>query len=120
MPATPSYAVESGRRPARDSRPGRPQPLGFGGESVPRSRGVGHFGVPLLLVNHGLQILSDGPAFSGRARRVVSDHAGGFPVAGQHDFRGGRAPGRQFGREPNPATVRRQVRLDAGGAGGPR
>ena len=31
----------------------------------------------------GLQILSDGPAFSGRAGRVVSDHAGGFPVAGQ-------------------------------------
>ena len=23
-----------------------------------------------------------------------------------------------FGREPNPATVRRQVRLDTGGAGG--
>ena len=38
----------------------------------------------LLLVNHDLQILSDGPAFGGRARRVVSDHAGGFPVAGQH------------------------------------
>ena len=34
-----------------------------------------------------LQILSDGPAFGGRAGRVVSDHAGGFPVAGQHDFR---------------------------------
>ena len=34
------------------------------------------------------QILGDGPAFGGRARRVVSDHAGGFPVPGQHDFRG--------------------------------
>ena len=39
--------------------------------------------------------------------RVVSDHAGGFPVSGQHDFRGGRAARRQFGREPDPATVRR-------------
>ena len=62
--------------------------VAFGSESVPSSRGVGHFGVPRLLVNHDLQILSDGPAFGGRARRVVSDHAGGFPVAGQHDFRG--------------------------------
>ena len=43
---------------------------------------------------------------------------GGFPVAGQHDFRGGRAARRQFGREPDPATVRRHARLDAGGAGG--
>ena len=41
-------------------------------------------------------------------------HAGGFPVAGQHDFRGGRAARRQFGREPDPATVRRHARLDAG------
>ena len=52
---------------------------------------VGHFGVPLLLVNHGLQILSDGPAFSGRAGRVVSDHAGGFAAAsddGQAALRG--------------------------------
>ena len=65
-----------------------------------------------------LQIPCDGPAFGGRARRVVSDHAGGFPVAGQHDFRGGRAARRQFGREPDPATVRRHARLDAGGAGG--
>ena len=72
----------------------------------------------LLLVNHDLQILSDGPAFGGRAGRVVSDHAGGFPVAGQHDFRGGRAARRQFGREPDPATVRRHARLDAGGADG--
>ena len=50
----------------------------------------------LLLVNHDLQILLDGPAFGGRAGRVVRDHAGGFPVAGQHDFRGGRAARRQF------------------------
>ena len=42
----------------------------------------------LLLVNHDLQILSDGPAFGGGAGRVVRDHAGGFPVAGQHDFQG--------------------------------
>ena len=69
-------------------------------------------------VNHDLQILSDGPAFGGRAGRVVRDHAGGFPVAGQHDFRGGRAARRQFGREPDPATVRRHARRDAGGAGG--
>ena len=65
-----------------------------------------------------MPILSDGPAFGGRAGRVVSDHAGGFPVAGQHDFRGGRAARRQFGREPDPATVRRHARLDAGGARG--
>ena len=38
-----------------------------------------------------LQISCDGPAFGGRAGRVVRDHARGFPVAGQHDFRGGRA-----------------------------
>ena len=48
----------------------------------------------------------------------MRDHAGGFPVAGQHDFRGGRAARRQFGREPDPATVRRHARLDAGGVGG--
>ena len=36
----------------------------------------------LLLANHDLQILSDGPAFGGHARRVVSDHARRFPVAG--------------------------------------
>ena len=65
-----------------------------------------------------LQILFDGAAFGGRAGRVVRDHAGGFPVAGQHDFRGGRAARRQFGREPDPATVRRHARLDAGAAGG--
>ena len=65
-----------------------------------------------------LQIPCDGPAFGGRAGRVVSDHAGGFPVPGQHDFGGGRAARRQFGREPDPATVRRHARLDAGGAGG--
>ena len=40
------------------------------------------------------------------------------PVAGQHDFGCRGAARRQFGREPNPATVRRQARLDAGGAGG--
>ena len=65
-----------------------------------------------------LQIPCDGPAFGGRAGRVVRDHAGGFPVAGQHDFRGGRAARRQFGREPDAATVGRHARLDAGGAGG--
>ena len=65
-----------------------------------------------------LQIPGDGPAFGGRAGRVVRDHAGGFPVAGQHDFRGGRAARRQFGREPDPATVRRQARLDTSGEGG--
>ena len=36
----------------------------------------------LLLVNHDLQILSDGPAFGGRARRVVRDHAGGVGPVG--------------------------------------
>ena len=83
--------------------------VAFGRESVQRSRGVGHSACSASRVNHGLQILLDGPAFSGRARRVVSDHAGGFPVAGQHDFRGGPAARRQFGREPDPATVRRSV-----------
>ena len=33
------------------------------------------------LVNHDLQILSDGPAFGGRAGRVVSDHAGGLGMS---------------------------------------
>ena len=47
-----------------------------------------------------LQIPGDGPAFGGRAGRVVSDHAGGFPVAGQHDFRGGRAARRQLDASP--------------------
>ena len=41
-----------------------------------------------------------------------------FQLPAQHDFRGGRAARRQFGREPDPATVRRHARLDAGGAGG--
>ena len=88
------------------------------GVSLSQGRWVSVIRRALLLVNHDLQILSDGPAFGGRARRVVSDHAGGFPVTGQHDFRGGRAARRQFGREPDPATVHRQARLDAGGAGG--
>ena len=86
--------------------------------SLSQGRWVSVIRRALLLVNHDLQILSDGPAFGGRAGRVVRDHAGGFPVAGQHDFRGGRAARRQFGREPDPATVRRHARLDAGGAGG--
>ena len=45
--------------------------VAFGGEAVPTSRGVGHFGVPLLLVNHG--------------RRVVFGAAGveGFAIACQ-------------------------------------
>ena len=46
--------------------------VAFGGESVPTSRGIGHFGVPLLLVNHGLQILGDGPALGRGARAVVT------------------------------------------------
>ena len=91
--------------------------VAFGSESVPRSLGVGH-STCSAASKPRLQILSDGPAFGGRAGRVVRDHAGGFPVAGQHDFRGGRAARRQFGREPDPATVRRHARLDAGGAGG--
>ena len=92
---------------------------GFVGAAVPESRGVSHIRPQLLvLVNHGLQILLDGPAFGGRAAPSSGDHAGGFPVAGQHDFRGGRAARRQFGREPDPATVRRHARLDAGGADG--
>ena len=74
--------------------------------SLSQGRWVSVIRRALLLVTHDLQILSDGPAFGGRAGRVVSDHAGGFPVAGQHDFRGGRAARRQFGREPDPATVR--------------
>ena len=48
----------------------------------------------------------------------MGDHARRAPVAGQHDFRGGRAARRQFGREPDAPTVRRQARLDTGGAGG--
>ena len=86
--------------------------------SLSQGRWVSVIRRALLLGNHDLQILSDGPAFGGRAGRVVRDHAGGFPVPGQHDFRGGRAARRQFGREPDPATVRRHARLDAGGAGG--
>ena len=42
---------------------------------------------------------------------VVSDHARRAPVPGQHDFRGTRAPGRQLGREPNPATSRHSSAL---------
>ena len=71
-----------------------------------------------LLVNHGYKYFLTAPRSAVAPRRVVGDHAGGFPVAGQHDFRGGRAARRQFGREPDPATVRRHARLDAGGAGG--
>ena len=67
-----------------------------------------------VLVNHDLQILSDGPAFGGRAGRVVRDHAGGFPVPGQHDFRGGRAARRQFGRESSTLAeeIRRGLELE--------
>ena len=56
--------------------------------SLSQGRWVSVIRRALLLATHDLQILSDGPAFGGRARRVVRDHAGGFPVAGQHDFRG--------------------------------
>ena len=41
-----------------------------------------------------------------------------FQFPASMTFRGTRAPGSQFARQPNPATVRRQVRLDTGGAGG--
>ena len=78
-----------------------------------------------------VKTLVSGSQVCGLARSVVCHHAlkdlagekafkGGFPVAGQHDFRGGRAARRQFGREPDPATVRRHARLDAGGRGRPR
>ena len=64
-----------------------------------------------------LQIPCDGPAFGGRARRVVSDHAGGFPVAGQHDFRGGRyrattrSPDQRVGAASSRSRCSRTVRL---------
>ena len=67
-----------------------------------------------LGLSRPLQIRGHGPAFGGGPGAVVGHYAGGFPVAGQHDFRGGRAARRQFGREPDPATVRRHARLDAG------
>ena len=51
------------------------------GVRLSQGRGVSVIRRALLLGNHDLQILSDGPAFGGRARRVVRDHAGGFPVA---------------------------------------
>ena len=38
-----------------------------------------------------LQVLRHGPAFGLRAGRVVGDHAGGRPAAGEHGF-GGRRP----------------------------
>ena len=41
---------------------------------------------PVGWAGRPLQILSDGPAFGGRARRVVGDHARRTPVPGQHDF----------------------------------
>ena len=41
-----------------------------------------------------------------------------FQLPASMTSRGGRAARRQFGREPDPATVRRHARLDAGGAGG--
>ena len=75
----------------------------------PGGAGCQSFGVASLY-----RYLATAPRSAVAPGRVVSDHAGGFPVAGQHDFRGGRAARRQFGREPDPATVRRQSRLDAG------
>ena len=114
--------IGAGTRPAASRCRGTRRTLRTRGRcsvvSLSHGRGVSVSRRARLLGNHALQILSDGPAFGGGAGRVVRDHAGGFPVAGQHDFRGGRAARRQFGRQPDPATVRRHARLDAGGAGG--
>ena len=65
---------------------------------------------------HRRKRLQAGAAFGRGA--VVGDHARRAPVPGQHDFGCRGAARRQFGREPDPATVRRHARLDAGGAGG--
>ena len=64
------------------------------------------------------QILGDGGRVRLPRRPSSERPCGRFPVSGQHDFGCGCAARRQFGREPNPATVRRQARLDTGGAGG--
>ena len=62
-------------------------------------------------------LTSDQPELLWRGEyKLVSDHAGWFPVAGQHDFRGGRAARRQFGREKQSweaRTVRERPSLPA-------
>ena len=93
--------------------------IAVGSEPVPRSLGVGHFGVLCFSSTTTYRYFRTAPRAAVAPARVVRDHAGGFPVAGQHDFRGGRAARRQFGREPDPAAVRRHARLDAGGGGRP-
>ena len=57
-----------------------------------------------------------GPAFCGRAGRVVRDHPARLPVPGEHHVGGRRAPAREFRRQPDPPRVGGHV-LDAGGPG---
>ena len=54
----------------------------------------------------------------GRSGRIVRDHPGGSPVAGEHHGGRGRAPTREFGREADVARVRGDAALDGGDLGG--
>ena len=64
----------------------------------------------------GLEVFGDGAAFGGGPGGIVGDHAGGFPIAGEHRFGCGGAPGGEFTGEPDAATVRGEAALDPGGA----
>ena len=62
-------------------------------------------GVVMRRMHAGLEVFRDGAAFSGGPGGVVGDHAGGLPVAGEHGFGGGGAPGGELTGQADAATV---------------
>ena len=85
---------------------------------APRSRGVGHSACSAARKPRPTDTFGRPRVRRSRRPSSAATMRAVFQLPGQHDFRGGRAARRQFGREPDPATVRRHARLDAGGAGG--
>ena len=82
----------------------------------PDTIGAWVIGVVTRRMRAGLEVFGDGAAFGGGPGGIVGDHAGGFPVAGEHRFGCGGAPGGEFTGEPDAATVRGEAALDPGGA----
>ena len=85
------------------------------GKVGPDVRGVRRLG---LRAGRGrLEEPRHGAALGRRPGRVVRHHPARLPASGEHHVCGRRAPGRQFGREPDPSRVAGKAVLDPGGAG---
>ena len=64
--------------------------------------------VPINGIPDCSEVPRHGPAFCGRAGRVVRDHSARLPVPGEHHVGGRRAPARELRRQPDPPTSGRR------------